>query len=244
MRSDYDALPQIKDHRLRVYAAMIRAVDRGVGKVLAELKAQGLDDNTIVMFSSDNGGANYIGLPDINRPYRGWKATFFEGGTKVPFMMRWPGHIAPATRYAAPVSHFDIFATASAAAGAALPTDRAMDGVDVLPFVDGRAKGVPHDRLFWRSGGWRVVRDGDWKLQSLDLPRQNLLFDLKADPTEQHDVAAANPARVAELLAQLQRHDAEQMPPAWESLVRAPIAIDRPLGAPPRKGEAYAYWSN
>ncbi len=244
LRSDYDALPQIKDHRLRVYAAMIRAVDRGVGKVLAELKAQGLDDNTIVMFSSDNGGANYIGLPDINRPYRGWKATFFEGGTKVPFMMRWPGHIAPATRYAAPVSHFDIFATASAAAGAALPTDRAMDGVDVLPFVDGRAKGVPHDRLFWRSGGWRVVRDGDWKLQSLDLPRQNLLFDLKADPTEQHDVAAANPARVAELLAQLQRHDAEQMPPAWESLVRAPIAIDRPLGAPPRKGEAYAYWSN
>jgi arylsulfatase A-like enzyme len=244
LQSDYDALPQIKDHRLRVYAAMIRAVDRGVGQVLAELKAQGLDDNTIVMFSSDNGGANYIGLPDINRPYRGWKATFFEGGTKIPFMMRWPGRIAPGSRYAPPVSHFDIFATASAAAGAALPTDRAIDGVDVLPFVEGKASGVPHDRLFWRSGAWRVVRDGDWKLQSLDLPRKELLFDLKTDPTEQHDLAAAQPAKVAELLAQLKQHDSEQMPPAWESLVRAPIAIDRPLGVPPKKGEAYAYWSN
>jgi arylsulfatase A-like enzyme len=63
LKADYDALPQIKDHRLRVYAAMIRALDRGVGKVMAELKAQGLDDNTLVIFSSDNGGAHYIGLP-------------------------------------------------------------------------------------------------------------------------------------------------------------------------------------
>ena len=244
LRSDYDALAQIKDHRLRVYAAMIRAVDRGVGQVFSELKAQGLDDNTIVIFSSDNGGANYIGLPDINRPYRGWKATFFEGGTKVPFMIRWPGRIAPGSRYPAPVSHFDIFATASAAAGAALPRDRAIDGVDLFPFVTGAASGVPHDRLFWRSGNWRVVRDGDWKLQSLDLPRQDLLFDLASDPTEQREIAAANPARVADLLIKLQVHDAEQMPPAWKSMVKAPIAIDRPLGAPSKKGEAYAYWSN
>lgn len=244
LQSDYDALPQIKDHRLRVYAAMIRAVDRGVGKVMAELKAQGLDDNTIVIFSSDNGGGNYIGLPDINKPYRGWKATFFEGGTKVPFMMRWPGKIAPGTRYVPPISHFDIYATASAAAGAPLPTDRAIDGVDVLPFVNGTAAGVPHQTLFWRSGAYRVVRDGDWKLQSLDLPRQDLLFDLKADPTEQIDVASGNPAKVTELLGKLKIHDAQQMPPAWESLVRAPIAIDRPLGMKPVPKETYIYWSN
>lgn len=244
LQSDYDALLQIKDHRLRVYAAMIRAVDRGVGRVLAELKRQGLDDDSIVIFSSDNGGANYIGLPDINRPYRGWKATFFEGGTKVPFMMRWPGRIAAGTQFAAPVSHFDIYATASAAAGARLPSDRVIDGVDVLPFVNGTAAGVPHQRLFWRSGAYRAVRAGDWKLQSLDLPRQDLLFDLKADPTEQTDVAAANPAVVAALLAALNAHDAEQMPPAWESLVRAPIAVDRPLGVKPMRGEIHVYWSN
>jgi arylsulfatase A-like enzyme len=143
LKSDYDALPQIKDHRLRVYAAMVRALDRGVGRVMAELQRQGLDDNTIVIFSSDNGGANYIGLPDINRPYRGWKATFFEGGTKVPFMMRWPGRIAPGSVFAPPISHFDIFATASAAAGAPLPADRTIDGVDVMPFVTGRTTQIP-----------------------------------------------------------------------------------------------------
>ncbi|PMZ30467.1 sulfatase, partial [Pseudomonas sp. GW247-3R2A] len=83
-----------------------------VGQVMATLKQQGLDQNTLVIFTSDNGGANYIGLPDINRPYRGWKATFFEGGVKVPFFMRWPARIKPGTRIAGPVSHFDIFATA------------------------------------------------------------------------------------------------------------------------------------
>ncbi|GGD98316.1 sulfatase [Polymorphobacter glacialis] len=244
LRSDYDALPQIKDHTARVHAAMIRAMDRGVGKILAELKAQGLDDNTIVIFSSDNGGAHYIGLPDLNKPYRGWKATFFEGGTKVPFMIRWPGHIAPGTTYAPPVSQFDIYATASAAAGAALPKDRTIDGVDIMPFLSGTARGIPHQQLFWRSGAYRTVRDGNWKLQSLDLPRRNLLYDLAADPTERHDLAAANPARVKDLLAALAAHDASQAKSAWDSLVRAPIAIDRPLGTRPVPGEAYAYWSN
>ena len=244
LKSDYDELPQIKDHRLRVYAAMIRALDRGVGRVMAELKRQGLDDNTLVIFSSDNGGAHYIGLPEINRPYRGWKATFYEGGTHVPFMMRWPGQIAPGSRFDPMISHFDIFATASAASGAALPADRPIDGVDVLPYVKGAITGVPHQTLFWRSGNYRVVRDGDWKLQSLDLPRQDILFDLKADPTEKTDVAAANPAVVAALLAKLQAHDATQQRAAWASLVRAPIAIDRPLGTKPVKGEAYIYWAN
>ena len=244
LKSDYEELAHIKDHRTRVYAAMIRALDRGVGKVMAELKAQGLDDNTMIIFSSDNGGANYIGLPEVNRPYRGWKATFFEGGTKVPFMMRWPGKIAAGTSFAAPISHFDIFSTASAAAGAALPTDRKVDGVDVLPYVSGTKAGLPHQTLFWRSGKYRVVRDGDWKLQSLDLPRRDLLFDLKADPTEQRDVAAANPAVVAALLAKLMAHDADQKPAAWQPLVRSPIAIDRPLGTKPKPNEAYIYWSN
>jgi arylsulfatase A-like enzyme len=97
LRSDYDALPQIADHRLRVYAAMIRALDRAVGRILAALDANGLADNTLVFFTSDNGGANYIGLPDINRPYRGWKMTFFEGGVHTPLFARWPAAV-PARR--------------------------------------------------------------------------------------------------------------------------------------------------
>jgi arylsulfatase A-like enzyme len=244
LKSDYAALPKIKDHRLRVYAAMIRALDRGVGRVMTELKAQGLDDNTLVIFTSDNGGAHYIGLPDINKPFRGWKATFYEGGTHVPFLMRWPGHIAPATVFKPAISHFDIFATASAVAGARLPAGRAIDGVDLLPFVNGTASGVPHQTLFWRSGAYGVVLDGKWKLQSLDLPHKRVLYDLAIDPTEKHDVAAANPAVVAAMLAKLQAHNAEQQPPAWKSLVRAPIALDRPLGTSPVAGEDYIYWSN
>lgn len=242
LKSDYDALPQIRDPRTRVYAAMIRALDRGVGRVMAKLKAEGLDDNTLVIFTSDNGGAHYIGLPDINRPYRGWKATFFEGGTRVPFFMRWPAKIAPGTRLDGPVSHFDIFATAGAAAGAV--ADRAIDGVDLGPFVAGKATGAPHRTLFWRGGAYRVVRDGDWKLQAFDLPRQKALFDLKTDPTERRDVSARHPDVVARLSQLLAQHDRDSVKPAWPAMIRSPIAIDRPLGTKPRPGEAYIYWAN
>ncbi|MEO6215430.1 MAG: sulfatase-like hydrolase/transferase [Sphingomonas sp.] len=248
LKADYDALPQIADHRTRVYAAMIRALDRGVGRVTAELKAQGLDNNTLVIFTSDNGGAHYIGLTGINRPYRGWKATFFEGGMKVPFFMRWPAQIKPATIVSGPVSHFDIFATAGKAAGVPMPGDRAIDGVDLLPFVAGKQAGTPHQILFWRSGGYKVVRDGDWKLQVLGripgLQQAPLLYNLKTDPTERHDVAASQPAIVAQLTALLARHDAESVKPSWPSLIQSPIAIDRPLGTKPRPKETYIYWWN
>lgn len=244
LKSDFDALPQIKDHRTRVYAAMIRALDRGVGRVLSEIRAQGLDRDTIVIFTSDNGGAHYIGLPGINRPYRGWKATFFEGGMHVPFFIRWPGRILPETRVEAPVSHFDIFATAGAAAGSVMPTDRAIDGVDLMPFVDGSAPGSPHAALFWRSGAYRVVRAGNWKLQVLELPHKVLLYDLDVDPTEHHDLAPLHPAKVAELMALVRLHDSEQQPPAWPALIHSPIPIDRPLGTRPVANEEYVYWAN
>lgn len=244
LKSDYDALSAIPDHRTRVYAAMIRALDRGVGQVMQALKARGLDDNTLVIFTSDNGGAHYIGLPEINRPYRGWKATFFEGGIRVPFFMRWPAKIAPGTRVNGPVSHFDIFATATAAAGMKPPADRVIDGIDLAPYVDARHQPMPRRTLFWKSGAYQAVRDGDAKLQLLDIPRQSLLYELKGDPTEQRDVAAANPAEVRRLTALVRAHDAEQAKPSWPALIRSPIAIDRPLGTPPRNGETYIYWSN
>ena len=101
---------------------MIRALDRSVGRVLDALKEDGLDDNTLVIFTSDNGGAGYIALPEINQPFRGWKITFFEGGIHVPYLMRWPAKIAAGTRFEKPVHHFDIFATAAAAAIAGTTT--------------------------------------------------------------------------------------------------------------------------
>ena len=89
-REDYEAVGDIRPHRKRVYAAMVRAIDRSVGRVLDTLDQEGLADNTLVMFTSDNGGAGYIGIPEVNQPFRGWKITMFEGGLRVPMMIRWP----------------------------------------------------------------------------------------------------------------------------------------------------------
>jgi arylsulfatase A-like enzyme len=119
-KADYDALSAVRDQRTRVYGAMIRALDRGVGRVMTALTAQGLDDNTIVIFTNDNGGAWYAGLPNINRPYRGWKGTFFEGGIRVPFFMRWPTKIASGGQVSMPIQFIDVLPTLAAAGGAPL----------------------------------------------------------------------------------------------------------------------------
>ena len=248
-KSDYDALTMIDDstpegHRLRVYAAMMVALDRGIGRVMAELKRQGLDNNTMVVFTSDNGGPHYIGLPDINAPYRGWKITFFEGGIRVPFAIRWPAQIAAGSTSPVPVSTFDLFSTAAAAAGAALPADRPIDGVDLLPWAQGKARGEPHKALFWRSGDYRVVQSGGWKLQHLDLPRRDFLFNLAVDPTERVNLAASNPAKVAELNALQRAQDAQQRAPMWPSLTQSAIPVDRPLSFPAKPNEDFIYWSN
>jgi arylsulfatase A-like enzyme len=244
LKEDYDALPEIKDHTLRVYAAMVRQLDRSVGRVLAELKAQGLDDDTLVIFTSDNGGAHYVGLDDLNRPYSGWKATFYEGGIRVPFFMSWPGVIPAGVTYASPISHFDIFATAAAAAGAQLPTDRKIDGVDVVPFLNGTAAGEAHQVLFWRSGPYVVVRAGNWKLQVEDTSKLVALYDLAADPSEKTNLAATNPDKVAELQALIAGWQKEQVKPLWPALMEGVIPVDHPLNRPWAKEDRYIYWSN
>jgi arylsulfatase A-like enzyme len=248
-KADYDALPQIKNHTLRVYGAMIRALDRNVGRVLQALKDEGLDQNTLVIFTSDNGGANYIGLPDINKPYRGWKLTFFEGGIHVPFFMKWPGKIPAGEIYPNAVAHVDIFATALAAAGAQMPTDRVMDGVNLLPYVEPAAEGAapegtPHKTLFWRSRTYRAMIEGDWKIQSAEIPKKTWLYDLKTDPTEQHNLADSDPGKVKELLATMMQIDRRQAKPLWPSLGDGPVEIDHPLSYPEKPGDEYIYWSN
>ena len=243
-KEDYDALPQIKDHRLRVYGAMMRSLDRNVGKILQTLKDEGLDKNTLVIFTSDNGGAAYIGLPEINKPYRGFKATFFEGGIHSPYFMRWPGVIQPGSRYPYPVGHIDIFATAAAAAGAPLPKDRVIDGVDLVPYLQGKTQGRPHQTMFWRSGQYKVVLDGDWKLQSSEAQKKVWLYNLAADPTEQHELSQAEPARVKAMLALLAAQDAQSVKSLWPSLLQGPVFVDHPGGLPQKKGDEYILWDN
>lgn len=244
LRADYEALDHIENHRERVYASMIRSLDRGVGAVLRALEDNGLAENTLVLFTSDNGGAGYIGLPDVNAPYRGWKMTLFEGGIHVPFFARWPARIPAGTEVEAPVHHFDLYATAAAASGATLPTDRKVDGVDLLPWATGRTEGVPHRALFWRSGASRTALVDGWKLNVSDPPGRSWLFDLNADPTERRDLASERPEKLADLRAALAAHEAEQAPPSWPSRMAIPVNLDRDGSHDDVPGDEYIYWSN
>ena len=244
-RADYDALAHIKLHRERVYAAMIRALDRGVGQVMQALKDNGIDDNTLVIFTSDNGGAGYIGIDAVNDPFRGFKLQLFEGGIHVPFMMRWPGHIAPDTVVNEPVQHFDIYSTAAAAAKATVDSER-LDGVNLLPYLDEatRPGTPPHDALFWLNGGYQVMLSKGWKLQKSQRPDTIRLFNLTTDPTEQHNVAAENPERVEHMLAALAAHVAQQPPPAWPAQVELPVRIDQNDARPWAADDEYIYITN
>ena len=243
-KADYDALPDIKDHRRRVYAAMVRSVDRSVGRVLQALREQGLDQNTIVIFTSDNGAPGYIGLPEVNQPFRGWKLTQFQGGLRVPYVAKWPGHIAAGTRYQPPVSSIDILPTVVAAAGATLPADRIIDGVNLLPFLGADAKLQPPRPLFWRDGPYRAVQDQGWKLIVSERPKKDWLFDLAADPTEKLNLAAQQPQQLARLKALLQAHHAQMPPPQWPSFIELPILIDKTLDQKQVPGDEYTYWYN
>lgn len=241
-RADYEAVGDIEPHRERVYAAMVRALDRSVGDIMAELEAQGLADNTIIVFSSDNGGAGYIGLPDINTPYRGWKLTFFEGGIRVPLFIRWPARIAAGSRSDTPVAHIDLMPTLAAAGGAALPDGVAIDGIDLLP--PSGAPERPGDAIFWQSGYYRVVRQGDWKLQVSERPEREWLFNLAEDPTEQTNLAQTHPARVARMRALLARHEEGRRPPLYPYTLEAPIAVDRTLADRVGSRDEVIYWPN
>ena len=244
LRSDYNAVAHIEDHALRVYAGMILSMDRSVRRIGEALDAHGLAENTLVAFTSDNGGASYIGLPDVNAPYRGWKLSHFEGGLHVPFAARWPARITPGTVIDDPVHHFDLFTTIAAAAGARLPNDRVIDGVDLLPYARGEADGVPHETLFWRQGHQQTVLHQGWKMIRADRPERVWLFDLANDPTEQRDVAAAHPERVAQLQALLAAHNARQAEPMWASVLDLPQLIDKNATEPYEEGDEYLYWPN
>ncbi len=244
-REDYEAVGDIKPHRLRVYAAMMRALDRSVGAITKALEAEGLADNTIVMFSSDNGGAGYIGLPEVNAPFRGWKLTNFEGGLRVPMFLKWPGIIAPGTTVSEPVAHIDLMPTLAAAAQAPLPKNVAIDGYDLLPLATNTA-GPVRDRgaLFWQSGYYRVVRQGDWKLQVSDKLNKVWLYNLADDPTEQTNLAGVAVEKLTVLQTLLAAHKASAREPLYPFLAELPVAVDKSLAERFEAGDEYIYWPN
>lgn len=244
LKSDYEALPATMSHRERVYGAMVVSIDRSIGRILQTLREQGIDDNTMVILTSDNGAPGYLGLPDLNKPYHGWKLTLFQGGVRVPYIARWPKALAAGTRFAPAVSSIDLLPTFAAAAGAALPTDRPIDGVNLLPFLREGAAGAPHDVMFWRDGSYEMVIAKGWKLQRSQRPDKVWLYHLDRDPTEQHELSASEPAKVAELKGLLDAHNAEMKPPLWPSFIEFPVRVDKTLDAPESPEDEYVYWQN
>ena len=227
LRADYDSLSYIEDHNLRVYASMIKSIDRSTERILSSLEENGLTNNTIVIFTSDNGAAGNVGVRDSNKPYRGHKLSLFEGGTRVPFTVKWPDKIAPGTVYNPIVSHVDIFPTLSAAAGIELPSDRVMDGTDLIPHIlsNGRKKTI-HDTLHWRSGdAYSIIHKG-WKLQKYMDPDNIFLYHLEVDFTEENNLVDERPDKVAELEREFAKHNATMPPPKWPMFLKYPVAID------------------
>ncbi|MEO0981689.1 MAG: sulfatase [Pseudomonadota bacterium] len=244
-KEDYEAVGDIEPHRERVYAAMLRSLDRSVGRIMDKLEEEGLADNTIVVFSSDNGGAGYIGLPEVNAPYRGWKITLFEGGIRVPMFVKWPDRIAPGTVVDTPVAHIDVMPTLAAAAGAPLPRGVAIDGRNMLSAATGEgAITRPDDAIYWSSGFYKVVRAGDWKLQVNERQEKTWLFNLAQDPTEQRNLADSQPVKRAELEALIEAHWAGARPPLYAHTVESPIRIDKTNADPGAPGDEYVLWPN
>ena len=244
LKSDYDLHSHSGNHALSVYSGMIEALDRSVGKIVKTLEENGLSDNTLIIFTSDNGGAGYIELPDINKPYRGWKLTHFEGGMHVPFLAKWPSQIKKGTRFLSPIHHIDIFHTIAAAAGDSVPKDRKLDGVDLIPYIQGENKEKPHKTLFWREGHHQSVLHKGWKLIKADRPDKRWLFNLDKDPTERNNLSKDNPTKVSQLEKLLALHNSEQAEPLWPSVLDSPMLIDKHGGQDYEEGDEYIYWPN
>lgn len=216
-----DRVAGIKDPKRRMLAAMTVAMDDAVGLVLRALSSAGLDRDTLVVFLSDNGSPIVTGAGS-NGPLKGEKVTYYEGGIRVPFAMRWLGRIPEGRVYSEMVVSRDIVPTFLAAAGIAPPPGQQLDGVNLLPFVQratGSGAAPPHEALFWRAGTGRAVRMGRWKLVEHDSGFTGL-YDLRADIGEHKNLARTQPQMVEALREAWKAWSREMASPAWPARSR------------------------
>ena len=247
-KEDYEKLSFIENHEERVLASMVMTVDRGVGKIRDILKKNKIDDNTIIIFTSDNGAPGYIGLPDLNKPYRGWKLTHFEGGVHVPFIVSYPNKISKGRTYKGRVSNLDIFSTVASVAGVDMTRndlkDIAFDGANLIPYLSGENEGEPERILFNKSGDYSFLIKEGWKLQVDLVQNKKWLYNLNEDPTEQLNLSESNFTKLNELEEILNNKLSEQVKPIWPSLLDWPIFIDKTLDDKVNKNDEYIFWAN
>jgi arylsulfatase A-like enzyme len=257
-RKYYDRFPSIKDHDSRVYAAMVAAVDDGVGAIIEKLRADGLYENTLLVFLSDNGGPDYFQGGPSNASFSGWKRYHLEGGHRVPFFISWPIKIPGGKVESALVSSLDLLPTFAAAAGVQVSFDKPIDGVNLLPYLSGKVADQPHQNLFWRAGANFAVRDGKWKLIVLNKTVANdfvninkndsagllrngpfegispygqhtLLYNLTDDPSEKTNIAIEHPDVVESLTKKFELWNKDNVQPNAKSSRGIPTVIDNEI---------------
>lgn len=229
---DLKLFPELKGKR-KTLAAMTLSMDRVIGRVLDALNEEGLTQNTIVIFTNDNGGPSDDNSSN-NAPLSGTKANHLEGGIRVPLLFSWPGVVQENSVYPHPVSMLDMLPTFYSAAGGDTADLGLIDGVNLIPFISGSRNKLPHSILFWKKETRAAVRAGDWKLLRFpDRPAE--LYNIKQDISESHNLASQYPHIVKDLYKRLFQ---------WE------LTLERPRWQLMRKYEGYAiermdsYWKN
>jgi arylsulfatase A-like enzyme len=200
------------DRRRRQYAACLAECDAAVGAVLDKLRSLKLEEDTLVFLLNDNGGAS----ADADQGgFRGNKWTLWEGGIRIPFVVRWKGRIPGGTVSGEPVIQLDVLPTAMAAAGTEARPEWKLDGVNLLPLLEGKSPKLAREALYWRFGVQFAVRQGDWKLVKAGKDQNPVLVNLAADKAEAKDLSGENPEKAKALLALWERWNGGNVPPRW-----------------------------
>ena len=208
-----DRFPGITEEKRKLFAAMMSAMDDGIGRVMEKVREIGQEENTLYFLIGDNGGP-IDHTTSANGGLRGHKATTFEGGPRVPFFAQWKGHLPADTVYDFPVQNLDVLPTLVTAAGGTVDPAWKLDGVDLLPYLTGASTSRPHETLYWRFGPQWAVRQGDYKLVVSKGGSGNPeLYNLAADQSESNDLAVVEPDKVRELQSLWNTWSAEQAEP-------------------------------
>ena len=213
MHAKADDLEKFKDHPRKKLAAMTWNLDENIGKLLDKLEVLGKRDNTLIYFLSDNGGAH--NNQSLTGVLKGWKGNKFEGGHRVPFVMSWPKKIASGSSFDGLISSLDIFTTSIAAANITIPEKLELDGVNLMPYLQGDAQGDPHKQLFWRKLDESAVRMGDYKIINLRNYGATM-YNLSADLGETIDLSQNNPKQFDSIWSAYNIWEKQLIDPLWQ----------------------------
>ena len=250
--SDYNSPEFIHlEHNDKVYYSMIKAIDRGIGKIIESLKKNNKYNDTIIIFTSDNGGAHYSNIKETNKPYKGFKSTFFEGGIRVPLFIQYPKLIPKNSLYTKLSHHIDIYSTITSLIN--IKNTRTVDGINLFNEKE------KHKILFWKSGNYICIRYNNWKLSLSENPNKIWLYDLKEDPTENHNLL--NNLNIIDIyyLSQnynnysiyyttnklyklLLKYNNTAKPPLWNSVIKISVPIEKNRIVD--NSDEYVYWAN